>query len=104
MKEKSMSLFKRVQLYQSSAWIETLRINGYTSLTLKITLFTPHDSVLLAGMKKREEAVRSLAGRGDSRLNLEIPAGVFFLLTCKKLTAQLAGDQLFLKLVSQVQG
>ncbi len=29
---------------QSSAWTEMLRINGYSSLTLKITLFTLHDS------------------------------------------------------------
>lgn len=49
-------------------------MNGLLALT--ITSFTPRDSVSMAGVKKREEAVKSLASTVDSRLNLGIPAGV----------------------------
>ncbi len=59
---------------------------------MKITSFTPHDSQSVTGVKKREEAERSLAGRVDSRLNLEIPAGVCWS-HLEHLTAQLAGAQ-----------
>lgn len=53
---------KEQQRYQSAAWTELpRRRNGCSSLTLKITLFTPPDLVLMLGMKTRKHAVWRLA-------------------------------------------
>lgn len=74
-RRRSTSLLNRLVLSQGSAWTERLRITSYSSLTLKITRFTPRDSVSVAGGRKLREVWQ--IGE-NSRLHPENPSRCLF--------------------------